>query len=198
MASVFNPVAVAVEAPESAAGDVVAERGPVARWVERAREGDRAAFEALYRRFSPVVHGVLLARVPPALAADLVHDVFITVLRRLPELREAEAFPGWIVSIAKHQASSALRRPLPVEAPETSRRASAEVSHDARRALAAIQDLPEAYRDVLLLRLVEGLTGPEIAEHTGLTHGSVRVNLHRGMRLLREALGHVNAGGDHD
>jgi len=38
------------------------------------------------------------------------------------------------------------------------------------------------------MRLVEGMTGPEIALRTGLTADSVRVNLHRGMRLLREAL----------
>ena len=41
----------------------------------------------------------------------------------------------------------------------------------------------------MILRLVEGLTGPEIAEQTGLSPGSVRVNLHRGMKLLRERLG---------
>jgi len=39
--------------------------------------------------------------------------------------------------------------------------------------------LPDAYRETLILRLVEGMTGPEIAARTGLTHGSVRVNLHR-------------------
>ena len=55
--------------------------------------------------------------------------------------------------------------------------------------LAPIRRLPEAYREPLLLRLVEGRTGPEIARATGLTHGSVRVNLHRGMQLLRAELG---------
>ena len=39
------------------------------------------------------------------------------------------------------------------------------------------------------MRLVEGMTGPEIAERTGMTHGSVRVNLTRGMKLLKERLG---------
>jgi RNA polymerase sigma-70 factor (ECF subfamily) len=55
--------------------------------------------------------------------------------------------------------------------------------------LAAIRRLPEAYREPLILRLVEGMTGPEIAARTGLTAGSVRVNLHRGMHMLRETLG---------
>ena len=55
--------------------------------------------------------------------------------------------------------------------------------------LAIIQRLPESYRETLVLRLVEGMTGPEIAARTGLTAASVRVNLHRGMKLLRERLG---------
>ena len=54
--------------------------------------------------------------------------------------------------------------------------------------LALIRTLPEAYRETLVLRLSEGLTGPEIAQRTGLTPASVRVNLHRGMKLLREKL----------
>ena len=59
---------------------------------------------------------------------------------------------------------------------------------DAHAALDAIRALPEAYRETLMLRLVEGLSGPEIATRTGLTPASVRVNLHRGMKLLREKL----------
>ena len=55
--------------------------------------------------------------------------------------------------------------------------------------LDVIRNLPEAYRETLVLRLVEGMTGPEIALRTGLTAASVRVNLHRGMKLLREKLG---------
>jgi RNA polymerase sigma-70 factor (ECF subfamily) len=58
----------------------------------------------------------------------------------------------------------------------------------ARAALAAIRRLPPAYRDTLRMRLVDGLNGPEIAARTGLTAASVRVNLHRGLKLLRESL----------
>ena len=74
-------------------------------------------------------------------------------------------------------------RPEPVDpraGPEEARR-SAEL-------VGIVRELPEAYRETLVLRLVEGLSGPEIAAHTGLTHGLVRVNLHRGMRLLRREL----------
>ena len=59
----------------------------------------------------------------------------------------------------------------------------------AETALELIRTLPATYRETLILRLVEGMTGPEIAVRTGLTPGSVRVNLHRGMQQLREKLG---------
>lgn len=156
--------------------------------VTAARRGDRAAFAELYRRFSRAVHGVVLARVSYRDAADLVQDVFATALERLPQLADVAAFPGWLLAIARHRAIDHLRvqRPtdelseLPVDAPR-----GAELA----QVLAALRALPEAYQETLILRLVEGLTGPEIAEHTGLSPGSVRVNLHRGMKLLRERLG---------
>ena len=61
-------------------------------------------------------------------------------------------------------------------------------SPEAFAVLEKIRELPDAYRETLTLRLVEGLTGPEIAKQTGLTPESVRVNLHRGMKMLREKL----------
>ncbi len=164
---------------------------PTAMLVDAARRGHATALDALYRRFAPVVHGVLLGYVQKADADDLTQDVFETALRRLGELRESAAFPGWIVSIARRAALDAKRRRVPLTGIEIEA-ASAEASHedrqDAAHALQAIRALPEAYRDTLLLRLVEGLDGPEIAARTGLTPGSVRVNLHRGMALLRTAL----------
>ena len=75
-----------------------------------------------------------------------------------------------------------------------SRDAASDLKVEAQQALGAIRRLPEAYRETLLLRLVQGLTGPEIATLTGLTPESVRVNLHRGFKLLRETLA-VPAGG---
>lgn len=63
---------------------------------------------------------------------------------------------------------------------------------EAQLALTVIQTLPDAYRETLTMRLAEGLSGPEIAVLTGLTPESVRVNLHRGMKLLRERLRQVD------
>lgn len=148
--------------------------------------------DALYRRYAPVVHGVLLGYVQKADADDLTQDVFEIAMQRLGDLRDAAAFPGWIVSIARRAALDAKRRRVPltgVEVEADSGVASHEQRLDAQRTLHAIRNLPEAYRETLMLRLVEGLTGPEISGRTGLTPGGVRVNLHRGMALLRASLG---------
>ena len=157
--------------------------------VDRARGGDRAAFGRLYERFGATVHGVLLANVPRQDVHDLVHDVFLSAWKSLDALDAPARFGAWLVSIARNRARDAhrLRRAveeLPEELGDSSERVDDE--RQARDLLEAVRALPEAYRTTLVLRLVEGLTGPEIAERTGLTHGSVRVNLHRGMKLLRE------------
>jgi RNA polymerase sigma-70 factor, ECF subfamily len=157
--------------------------------VEAARHGDRMAFGRLYDRFAPMIHGLLLSRVPYGDVDDLVQEVFLQAMNRLASLRQAESFGPWLAAIARNRARDHFRRATDtVELPDDL--ASAPHSQgDALEVLAVIRRLPEAYRDTLILRLVEGMTGPEIAERTGLTHGSVRVNLHRGMQMLRDALG---------
>jgi RNA polymerase sigma-70 factor (ECF subfamily) len=158
--------------------------------VEAARRGDREAFGRLYDRYARMVHGVLLSRAPRLDVDDLVHDVFLTALRRLDTLRDPKAFGGWLAMIARNRAVDFHRRtPASVELPEELAGADETRQDEGVEALEAIRALPEAYRETLMLRLVEGMSGPEIAARTGLTPGSVRVNLHRGMLMLRERLG---------
>jgi RNA polymerase sigma-70 factor (ECF subfamily) len=167
----------------------VAELPDDASLVAAARDGDRAAFGQLYERYTRMVHGILLARVPRGEVADLVHDVFLSALRRLDTLRDNNAFGGWLAMIARNRATDYHRRSVEeTEVPETLSRHDPPQA-EAHRVLEAVRSLPEAYREPLILRLVEGMTGPEIAARTGLTPGSVRVNLHRGMKQLREKLG---------
>jgi RNA polymerase sigma-70 factor (ECF subfamily) len=161
-----------------------------ARLVRKAVDGDEGAFSTLYGRYARMIHGVLLARVPRLHVDDLVQDVFLTAWKGLDGLRDPAAFGGWLSMIARNRATDFHRRsvesvdlPDYLEAP-----GSTSASAEARAVLDTIRQLPEAYRDTLVLRLVEGMTGPEIAERTGLTPASVRVNLHRGMKLLREKL----------
>ena len=167
-----------------------------------AQQGDRSAFGLLYSRYARMVHGILLSRVPHSDVDDLVQDVFLQALPRLGSLREVSKFPGWLAAIARNRATDFHRRSKPHEElnedsalTETGQQSSPSARHtphssaEAQAVLNAIRSLPDAYREPLVLRLVEGMTGPEIAARTGLTHGSVRVNLHRGMQQLREILG---------
>lgn len=160
------------------------------RLIGAARQGDRSAFGELYRRYARMIHGVLLARVPYGDVDDLVQDVFLLAMERLDTLREAGAFRGWLATIARNRATDHLRRggPKTTELPDDLPSNDSADRTEAAAALAIIRTLPEAYRETLILRLVEGFTGPEIAAQTGLTEGSVRVNLHRGMKQLRERL----------
>jgi RNA polymerase sigma-70 factor, ECF subfamily len=163
-----------------------------------ARDGDRAAFGRLYERYARMVHGVLLAKVPVGDVDDLVQDVFLKALRRLSTLREVGSFSGWLAAIARNLANDYHRHSVPEDpltddgddAPDSRLgRGSTRAEQESPAAiLDAIRGLPDAYRETLILRLVEGMTGPEIAARTGMTHGSVRVNLHRGMEQLRTML----------
>lgn len=156
--------------------------------VRAAQQGDRAAFGALYEQYSRMVHGILLAHAPYSDADDLTQDVFVRALRQLPALRDPGAFGGWLCSIARRAATdhARVRRRFLFRMPERS--GGPRPDGEAFAILESIRQLPESYRESLLLRLVEGMTGPEIADRTGLTAESVRVNLCRGMKMLRELL----------
>lgn len=170
--------------------------------VVAARDGDREAFSLLYHRYARMVHGILLCRVPPREVEDLVQEVFLLALRQLHSLRDTSRFGAWLGTITRNRANDYFRKAIPVEqATEPAREDYAEskkndhaVEQEAAMILAVLRTLPDTYREPLLLRLVEGMTGPEIAARVGLTHGSVRVNLHRGMQMLREKLAETAKG----
>ncbi len=165
-------------------------------------------FAELYERYAPMVHGILISMVSPQEAQDLAQDVFLRAFEKIGSLADPERAGPWLAAIARNAGRDALRagaaawrrrtRPLPEDLPAEGNRDGTSDGDEgdearARAALAALRSLPEAYRETLAMRLVEGLTGPDIAQRTGLTHGSVRVNLTRGMRLLRERLAEGDA-----
>ena len=124
-------------------------------------------------------------------APDLAQEVFLQAWAKLGTLRDPAAFPGWIGAIARRSAINHMsRHPRESEMKDIyPNREAPDVRVQAAEAIEAIQSLPEAYREPLLLRLIEGYSGNEIAALCGLTAESVRVNLHRGFKLLREQLG---------
>jgi RNA polymerase sigma-70 factor (ECF subfamily) len=163
-------------------------RAKEAALVRAAQSGDRAAFGALYQQFSRMVHGILLSHVSYTDAEDLMQDVFIKAIEQIRGLREAGAFGAWLASIARRAAFDHRRRARLFQDLPEAVAGGARPDGEAFEVLGLIQELSESYRETLVLRLVEGMTGPEIAARTGLTEASVRVNLGRGMKLLRERL----------
>jgi RNA polymerase sigma-70 factor (ECF subfamily) len=158
--------------------------------VSRALDGDEPAFRALYERYAPMVHAVLVARAPRGEADDLMQDVFLAAWRALHQLRDGEHAGAWLAAIARNAAHRGRTRAAAhAVAPLNEEPIDPRTGPDGRiDVLTVLRRLPEAYRETLAMRLVEGLTGPQIAEATGLTHGSVRVNLSRGMKLLQDLL----------
>jgi RNA polymerase sigma-70 factor, ECF subfamily len=162
----------------------------IVRLVRTAQEGDEDAFAELYQRFARMVHGVVLARIARTDVDDVVQDVFMTAFQRLGTLRDPAAFGGWLATIARNRAADYGRRLPPATTALVDELPAARRGDrlEALAILGSIRSLPGAYTETLVLRLVEGMTGAEIADRTGMTPGSVRVNLHRGMKLLREKL----------
>ena len=152
-------------------------------------EGNHDQYAQLYDLYAPLVHGILLARVPRSEVDDLVQDIFLHALKKLHTLRDRAAFGPWIAMIARNRAMDFHRQSRQTVEVTEDVRSTDMSSSKANEMLEIVRSLPDAYRETLVLRLVEGMTGPEIATRTGLTPASVRVNLHRGMKLLREKLG---------
>jgi RNA polymerase sigma-70 factor (ECF subfamily) len=161
--------------------------------IKAVLDGEREAFNQLYELYSPLVHGILLVRVPRIEVDDLVQDIFLHAFRKLHTLRDWNAFGPWIAMIARNRATDFHRRSKETVEITEDVRSTDPSTNRAAEILELIKELPEAYRETLVLRLVEGMTGPEIATRTGMTAASVRVNLHRGMKQLREKLGFAEA-----
>src|SRR5919112_602793 len=90
---------------EDERGGTAEVESPEAALVAAVRAGDRDAFARLYESFAPLVHGVLLARVPYDEVQDLVQDVFLVAFRKLSTLRDASRFGPWVAMIASNRAT---------------------------------------------------------------------------------------------
>ncbi|MEA2762636.1 MAG: hypothetical protein QOD47_1920 [Gemmatimonadaceae bacterium] len=166
--------------------------------VRRAQAGDVDAFELLYREYSPRVYALCLRLVAgdKSDATELLQDVFIKAWRRLDTFRGDSAFLSWLHRLAVNtmleNARSDRRRTarvLPME--DTSRLSGAARSTGVELRMdmeSAISSLPKGARLAFVLHDVEGYQHQEIAEQLSVTVGTVKAQLHRARRLLRERL----------
>src|SRR5262245_50539213 len=126
--------------------------------IRSAAAGDQRAFAELHARYAGMVHAILLARLPPADAEDQVQEVFLAAWRKLSQLDDAAHVGAWLAAIARNRAVDCQRRRHPTEALQDGladgRVSSSDVA-EVRNVLAAIRSLPDAYREILMMRLCE-------------------------------------------
>jgi RNA polymerase sigma-70 factor (ECF subfamily) len=171
--------------------------------VVRARAGDRAAFEELVRRTSRLVFARLYLDVGRSdRAEDLLQETFLLAFRSLHRLEDADGFRPWLLTIAHNvliddaRRSSRLKRTAPtadmhlseLPSPGPAPDEMAERSEVRQRVLSVLRSLPTEYRLALTLRYITGADYETISEQLGLTNGSLRGLLHRGLKMLRDRL----------
>ena len=173
--------------------------------VIRARDtGDRAAFEELIRRTSRLVYARLILECGNVhKAEDLVQETYLLAFRSLHRLRSPEGFRAWLLSIARNALTddarhhSRQKRLIPqrddstlsfVASTELAPGEQLEKNERREQVLSALRSLPEEYQLPLTLRYLAGADAETIGTQLGLTNGSLRGLLHRGLKLLRERL----------
>lgn len=171
---------------------------PEAVLVERAQDGDDSAFEVLLRRHQDTVYRIALRILrDPADARDCAQEALITAWRKLPELREPEAFGPWLKRIAGRRALNLLRvradtEPMDereVPDPRADGPAAQALAGDLRGALfRALADVPPSQRTCWVLREMEGWGYEDIAEVVDATPTAVRGRIHRARAHLVKAL----------
>ena len=166
--------------------------------VRRAQSGDVDAFESLYRQHSGRVYALCLRlrAGDKADASELLQDVFVKAWRRLETFRGDSAFSSWLhrmaVNTMLENARSEKRRTARVLSMEDTSRlpmAARSTGIDQRLEMEeAVASLPKGARLAFVLHDVEGYQHQEIAEQLGVSVGTVKAQLHRARRLLRERL----------
>ncbi|MBI5610756.1 MAG: RNA polymerase sigma factor [Deltaproteobacteria bacterium] len=172
----------------------------------RLRRGDPQALTALWVRYHGRIHGFLLRLCrQPALAEDLLQEVFIRLARHGPELAADAPLLPWLYTVARNLYRSEQRKQvgwlqrLPwaqrhFDVPSPTPYTQAVAADRERRVEAALLDLPDAYREALLLVAVEQLTPASAAQVLGISDVALRKRVSRARVMLRQALSEAEEG----
>jgi RNA polymerase sigma-70 factor (ECF subfamily) len=172
--------------------------------VRKAQNGDRTAFEELVRRTSRLAFARLMLETGDAhRTEDLLQETLLLAYRSLGQLSDPGGFRPWLLTIAQNVAIDAARRearlkraaPPRSDAPLTvvpgkalPPEEEAQREELRQRVLAVLRSLPEEYRLPLTLRYLAGADYETISTQLGLSNGSLRGLLHRGLKMLRARL----------
>lgn len=167
--------------------------------IRKMAEGDIRALNELYARYGSMILAFLRARTgDQVLAEEILQDVMLAAWNSAAKFEARSKVKTWLLVIARNRAINAQRRKqLPVidisnvfnlSTDDTSP-LEAAVRSDRRDAVrTAIEQLPEAQREVLVLVFYHQLTGPEVAEVLDISEGTVKSRLHRAKEMLRRVL----------
>jgi len=178
--------------------------GLTAADLAAARRREPAAVSRLYTAYAPALFRFFMAAVGDRhQAEDLTGTAFVSAIEGLPRFYgPIEALGGWLFQIARHDLYDHRRRqarariePLEDHLPEAAAAAGVDDPEElalerlaAGRVVAALRELSDDQREVLLLRMAAGLTAPEVAETLGKTTGAVKALQHRGLASLARVL----------
>jgi RNA polymerase sigma-70 factor, ECF subfamily len=171
--------------------------------VQRARSGDVRAFERLYREHIGRVYGLCLRLTrEPATAEDCAQEAFVNAWRGLERFETRSGFGTWLHRIAVNVALGRLRRPAwatqpapsPLDEDESPEMEwTLDTPVEVSEIEAAVGELPDGARDVLVLCAIYGYSHGEAAEMLGVAEGTCKAQLHRARALLRRKLNPENA-----
>jgi RNA polymerase sigma-70 factor (ECF subfamily) len=171
--------------------------------VLRCQTGEPVALAELIARYGPRLRFYLRKMAGDAAVDDLLQDVWIDVFANVARLNDPAAFAAWVYRIARDKAYRLLRaRRVPlIELDDelcdvTSDDEDEWTPDDAAAVRAALDKLPAAHREVLLLQFVEEMTYEQIAALTACPVGTVRSRIHYAKRALRAAIERTTATKD--
>lgn len=167
--------------------------------IQKACEGDPAALEEVLRQCQPSV--TRFARRYCALddVEDVVQETLTTLYLKIGTLRMSQALASWLFQIVRHHCYRLLSRPgarTPPVSLDACDRDPADATQDSlaqdlkRDVVSALARLPAAYRQILILRDVEGYSTAEVAAQLALTPDTVKSRLQKGRHLMRQMLSH--------
>lgn len=160
--------------------------------LESAQQGDAAAIERLLAGYRPDLRRIARSQCASGVDPDdAVQESMLLIYRRLGALRTLASFPAWTFSIVRRECHRLLRTMRgEVELPEADDVVYARLDRvDLRCDLAAaIQSLPDKYREAILLRDVQEYSIGEIADQLRLTREAVKSRIHRGRQMVQEYL----------
>ena len=158
--------------------------------AERCQQGDREAFALLYTAMSQPLRAVCMRYVQnESVADDLLHDAFLLIFTKIGELKDTSCVEAWMHKVAQHVALLYLRQQKQhvtlAEAKALTTGSHAEPALALQEILAAVDALPEGYRRVFRLSVLEGMTHQEIAALLNIEPHSSSSQLYHAKALLR-------------